>query len=294
MLSEAFRDFLGAGTIDVFVFVNLIAVGSLYLWGSRRTRTAWPSSATWCFMSGLAVLAVVYLGPLAAWSHTFFWVHMTQHLLVMMVAAPLLVLGAPTTLWFRASSDAGRRRWVVPTLRSPVVRVLTNPILTWMLFAGVLLGTHFTSFYNFALENHDADYLIEQPLYLIAAFLFYFPLIGANLQPRRPSHPARMVSLATMMIPEAIVGAVIYFSSVVLYPVFGRDRPFGPDPMADQQLSGALMWALVMVVDSGWLMVAAAEWFTSEERRGRHLDAVLAAEAISSVVPSAAVDDLRQ
>ena len=60
-----------------------------------------------------------------------------------------------------------------------------------------------------------------------------------------------MRSLASMMIPEAVVGGVIYFASVVLYPVFDSARPFGPDPKSDQQLSGALMWALVMVVSSG-------------------------------------------
>ena len=286
---------MAAGTLDVFALVNLIAAAALYLWGTRRTQSPWRTSATVCFLSGLGVLAIVYLGPLAAWSHTFFWVHMTQHLLVMMVAAPLLVLGAPTTLLFSASSDAHRRRWVVPVLRSRVVRILTNPILTWLLFAGVLLGTHFTAFYNFALENHDADTLIEQPLYLTAAFLFYFPLIGANLQPRRPSHGVRILSLATMMIPEAIVGGVIYFASVVLYPAFATDRPFGPDPKSDQQLSGALMWALVMVVDTGWIMVAAAEWFASEERRSSHVDAIVAAE--SSAIASNGSgrgNDLRQ
>jgi len=291
--TDSLGEFVSAGSVDVFILVNLIAVLTWYLWATTRTRTPWRRSATWCFVAGIVVLAVVYLGPLAAWSHTFFWVHMTSRCCVMMVAAPLLVLGAPTTLWFSASGDASRRRWVVPILRSRAVRLLTNPILTWLLFAGVLLGTHFSPFYEYALENHDADFFVEQPLYLVAAFLFYFPLIGRNLQPRRPAHAARMVSLATMMFPEAIVGGVIYFASAILYPTFAVERRFGPDPKSDQQLSGALMWALVMVVDSGWLMVAAAEWFASEERRGRHLDAQFAAEQ-KSAGASARVDDLRQ
>lgn len=154
---------------------------------------------------------------------------------------------------------------------------MTNPIITWVFFAAVLLGLHFTPFYNWALTNHDADQFIEQPLYLIAAFLFYFPLIGSNLQPRRPAPAMRLLSMALMMVPESIVGAVIYFASVVLYPAFPLERPFGPDPMGDQQLAGALMWALVMVVDSFWIMLAAVEWFNSEERSGRRIDAEIAA-----------------
>ena len=282
-MSGSLGRFLEEWAFDPFIAVNLLAALCWYGWASRRVNrrdpgAAWPIGKLACFVAGIAVLAVAYLGPLPAWSHVFFWVHMTEHLLVMMVAAPLLVLGAPVTLAFRASSPLTRRRWVLPILRSRTVRALTNPILTWLLFAGVLLGAHFTGFYEWALVNHDADVFIEQPAFLIAAFLFYFPLIGSNLQPRRPPHAVRLLSLALMMIPEAIVGAVIYFSSSVLYPAFDAPRPFGPDPLADQQLSGALMWALVMVADSFWMMVAAVEWFASEERRSRREDARFAAE----------------
>ena len=202
---------------------------------------------------------------------------MTQHLVVTMAAAPLLVLGAPITLAFRASGPRNRRA-IVRVLRGRVVRVMTNPILTWLLFAGVLIGAHFTAFYNWALTNHGASVLVEQPMFLIVAMLYYLPLIGTNLLPHRPTHAVRLISLGLMMIPEALIGAVIYFSPVVLYPAFDVERPFGLAALPDQQLSGALMWALVMVVDAFWMMWVAAEWFTSEERRGRRISAELAAE----------------
>ena len=277
---NSFLTFSKTGTFDLFIVVNLVLVGWWYLWAATRARLTgpWSSWKTVAFLTALILLAVTYLGPIAAWSHTFFWAHMTQHLVVMMAVAPLMVLGAPTTLWFQASSPASRRRWVVPILRSRTVRFLTNPYFTWILFAVVLLGVHFSGFYNWALNNHDVDYFIEQPVYFAAAFLFYLPLIGSNLQPKRPTHAFRLASLALMMIPEAATGAVIYFAPVMLYPFFNTKRPFGLDAFADQQLSGALMWALVMVVDSGWMMLAAAEWFTSEERKGRRIDREIADE----------------
>lgn len=284
--------FLGEWDVDVFVAVNLAAISIWYWWAARRVSrrdpgARWPRWQAVCFGLGMLLLAIGYLGPLPAWSHVFFWAHMTQHLIVMMAAAPLLVLGAPVTLAFRASSDRTRRRVVIPILRSSAVRVLTNPILTWLLFAGVLLGVHFTGFYEWALSNHDAGMFVERPLFLAAAFLYYFPLIGSNLQPRRPPHSVRLMSLALMMIPEAIVGAVIYFASAVLYPTFAAKRSFGLDPLADQQLAGALMWALVMVIDSFWMMIAAAEWFAGEERRGRRIDAEIAAETAPPSADSA-------
>jgi putative membrane protein len=276
--------FLAVWDFNVFIALNLAGAAAWYAWASRRVRqrdprSRWPVANAACFYSGLALLAAAYLGPLAAWSHTLFWVHMTQHLLVMMAAAPLLVLGAPISLAFGASSDETRRALIVPILRSRAVRVLTNPVLTWVLFASVLVGTHFTGFYDWALTNHDAGMFIEQPLFLVTALLYYFPILGSNLQSHRPSPATRLISMSLMMIPEAIVGAVIYFASVVLYPSFGPDRPFGLDPLGDQQLAGALMWALVMIVDSAWMMVVAAEWFTSEERRSRRVDAMISAEA---------------
>ncbi|MDD2817663.1 MAG: cytochrome c oxidase assembly protein [Candidatus Nanopelagicales bacterium] len=283
---NTFLTFFQTGTFDLFLLVNLVLMGYWYLWAVKRARLTgqWSRWKTFAFLTGLALLALTYLGPIAAWSHTFFWAHMTQHLVVMMAVAPLLVLGAPTTLWFQASSPHSRRRWVLPILRSRAVSWLINPYFTWFLFAAVLLGMHFTGFYNWALLNHDVDYFIEQPLYFIAAFLFYFPLIGSNLQPRRPSHSFRLASLALMMIPEAITGAIIYFAPVMLYPFFDTERPFGPAALDDQHFSGALMWALVMVVDSGWMMLAAAEWFTSEERAGRRIDREIAEELAAEIM----------
>jgi len=286
-VSESLGVFADRWALDVFILANLLVVAALYLRGVRVCRAnamPWPVRSTSCFLAGLVLLAIAYLGPLAAWSHTFFWAHMSQHLIVMMAAAPLLVLGNPITLWFRASSGATRRRIVLPLLRSRGVRWLLNPYFTWALFALVLLGTHFSPFYEWALRNHDADTFVEQPLYLVVALLYYLPLIGANLQPRRPSPAFRLVSLAAMMVPEAIVGAVLYFASRPLYPFYDQVRPFGLAPLPDQQLAGGLMWALVMIVDTGWMMVAAVEWFSDEERRSTRADRELAREGAQTHV----------
>lgn len=280
--------FLSAWGVNLFVAVNLAAATTLYVMGIRRVRYSTSSNrmrwARWkstCFFSGIAALALVYLGPIDAWSHTFFWAHMTQHLVITMAAAPLLVLGDPITLAFRASGPVNRRR-IVRILRTRTVRFLTDPIVTWVLFAAMLLSFHFTGFYDWVLANHGAMVLIEQPAFLIVAFLYYLPLIGANLLPKRPSHAQRLISLALMMIPEATIGAVIYFSPVVLYDGYDVARPFGLEALPDQQLSGAMMWGLVMVIDSFWMMWVAADWFSSEERRAHREDAEILRESSTS------------
>lgn len=270
--------FGGPWSLDLFTAVNLVLAAAAYLAGvrfrsRRHQRCPWPWYRTASFVGGLVLLAAVYLGPVAGWSHTFFWAHMAQHLAVMMAAAPLLVLGAPLLLLQEALPPESCDRWLTPALDSPVIRWLTDPIVTWLIFAGVLLGVHFTDFYDWSMGNHDAELFLQRPLMLTAALLYYLPLIGSNPLPRRPTPAVKLISLGAMMIPEAIVGAVIYFSPVVLYDTFANSiRPFGPDALTDQQLSGAIMWALVMVIDTMWMMVVAAEWFGAEEEKARRLD----------------------
>jgi len=78
----------------------------------------------------------------------------------------------------------------------------------------------------------------------------------------------RLMSLGLMMIPETALGAVIFLAPVTLYPSYVASvARVGGDALVDQQLAGALMWALTMVIDSVWMMVAAVEWWRSEERR---------------------------
>ncbi len=267
--------FLQAWNFDAFALVNLALAAAAYLGAQRRarirSRLRWPAWRTTCFLVGIALLTLTYLGPIAAWSHTYFWSHMTAHLVVTMAAAPLIVLGAPVALAFRAST-AAHRRAIVRVLRSRTVRWLTDPAVTWVLFATVIVGAHFSAFYDWALTNHGAMIIIEQPLFLGAALLYYLPILGGNLLPTHPSAGVRLASLALMMLPEALVGAVIYFSPVVLYDAYDVPRAVGLTPLQDQQLSGALMWSLVMVIDSFWMMWVAAEWWSDEERRGRRLD----------------------
>jgi hypothetical protein len=149
----------------------------------------------------------------------------------------------------------------------------------------VCIATYSDSHADYAVAAMEAgaDVFVEKPLFLIASFLYYLPMIGKNMLPRQTPASHRLASMSMMMVPEAVVGAVIYFSPVVLYSVFAEaHRAFGPDPKADQQLAGALMWALVMVIEAGWMMLIAVEWFTGEERKARKLDEEHSADIVVS------------
>jgi putative copper resistance protein D len=267
---------VGLWTPDLFVSANLVLLTCLYLWAVRRAGSRlgspWPRLRTVAFLAAMVLLAVAYLGPFTTWAHVMFWPHMAQHLVVMMVAAPLIVLSSPVRLTFLCLGDTGRRRFV-RVMRSAPAAVLTNPYVTWLLFAGVLLGVHVTPVMQWVITDHDAMNFVERPLYLAVSLLFYYPLIGTDLIARRPAPGLRLLSLGLMMIPETVLGMVIHFAPVPLYPAYVESgAALGFDPLADQKFSGAMMWAIAMVLDGFWMMVAALEWWRDQETLTRKLE----------------------
>ncbi len=276
--------FLGAWAFDPALDVSLGMAALLYAWGARTVSarhpdTPWSGRRSAYFLSGTALLWVVLQGPTGVFDDTFLWAHMVQHIVMVMVCAPLLLLGAPVLLILRVSSPQVRRKWVVPVLRSRLAYALASPVTTWLLLALVIVGTHFTPFFELALEDSNLHRFVEHPLYLGAALLYFYPLLPGNLAPRRVAPARRVLSLVLMMVPETMTGFFIYASPYVMYPFYAHvSRPFGPGALADQQLGGALMWAGSMLIDAGWVALAAHAWLRSEEARGRRSDAVLARE----------------
>jgi cytochrome c oxidase assembly factor CtaG len=269
---------LGSWTFDPVVVLGLLGAATSYLWAAARVTARdpdhpWLRRQTASFLGGLALTWVVLLGPVGAYDDTFFWAHMVQHLALMMVIAPLLLLGSPILLLLRASTPAVRRRWVLPVLRGRVLTALTRPLVGWVLFAGVLVGTHFSPFYEFSLEHPLVHEYVEHPLYLGTALIYYYPLLPGNPGPRRVPYSLRAVSLFSMMFPETLAGFFLYASSHVLYPFYlSADRPFGPLPLEDQRLGGAMMWGGSMIIDTVWVSLAVMAWLRSESRLARRID----------------------
>lgn len=269
---------LTAWTFDPLPCIAILGAAAAYGWAvrevnSRTSGRRWPARHTLSFMAALAITWIVLLGPVGVYDDTFFWAHMVQHIALMMLVAPLLLLGAPVLLVLRVSTPAVRRRYVMPVLRSRVMGALTNPIVGWLVFVGVLMGTHFSPFYEFALEHPLVHQFVEHPLYLFAALVFYYPLLSDAPGPRRVPYGLRAVSLFSMMFPETMTGFFIYASSSVLYPHFvAVHRPFGPSPLVDQQLGGSLMWGGSMLIDSVWVVLAVTDWLRSETRLAERID----------------------
>jgi len=261
--------------LDLWTMANLIFVGVLYFIGVYRLKKRgymWSPGRWISFSAALLLLFFAYIGPVGAWSHAAFWPHMSQHLIVMMLAGPLIILSNPVHLLFLNLNAAGRRQ-LVKVLRSKFVTVLTTPWVGWVIFATVLLGSHFGPVMNLTLTDHDFMMFIERPLYLGAALIFYYPLLGNDLIARRPNATIRVLSLGLMMIPETVLGMLIHFAPVTLYDAYVIAGPvYQIDVLADQKFAGAIMWAVAMVLDGFWMMFAAFEWWKEQENQTRKLE----------------------
>ncbi len=260
---------------DVWTAANLALLGILYFTGVFRVHRAggrWPIGRSVSFALALLLLVIAYLGPFGAWAHAACWPHMSQHLIVMMLVGPFIVLSNPVWLIFLNLSGEGRRK-LVRILRSRPVAIATTPWVGWVFFASVLLGSHFGPVMNLTIQDHDFMMFIERPLYLIAALVFYYPLLGNDLIAKRPDPSIRVLSLGLMMIPETTLGMVVHFAPVTLFDAYVEVAPlYGIDALTDQKFAGAIMWAIAMVIDGFWMMFAAFEWWRDQEKRTERME----------------------
>jgi cytochrome c oxidase assembly factor CtaG len=257
--------------------VGLAASGVLYAWGLVRlgigpASASFPRGRAVCFYSGLAVTYLALQSPIHAYSHRLFSVHMVQHLLLMMVAAPLLVVGTPIVLGLRACSPSIRKRFLLPVVRSRAAAVLSNPVVSWSTFTVVLWASHFTNLYEDALGS-EAIHGLEHVLYLTGAVLFWRPVIGLEPGPSRLSHPGRILYLFLAMPQMAFLGLAIYSSDTVLYPHYLISAAgLGTTALADQHLAGVLMWSTSMVLLLPALGYVLLGWMRQDARDAARID----------------------
>ncbi len=268
---------LTAWTFDPTVVAGLLAAGVLYLRGVRRVRhrDRRLTNRAICFAGGLLVLWIALQSPIDAYADTRLSVHMVQHLLLTMVAAPLLVLGAPVTLLLRAATPAFRRRWVLPLLRSRSVRLLTAPVVCWAQFAAVLWVSHFSPLYEAAVRN-DGVHALEHLLYVASAVLFWSPVVGVDPSPKRLSHPARLLYVFLAMPQSSFLGLALWGASRVVYPSY--QAALGAAALDDQRLAGTIMGSAGMLVMVPALGLVLLDWLAREEREAARADARLGVE----------------
>jgi putative copper resistance protein D len=225
------------------VTVLVVALAGLYLWGvvrvaRRHPKNPWPLWRTGMFLAGLAVIVIATQSGIGSYDDVLFWDHMIQHLMLIMVAPPLLVVGQPVTLLLHASRNP-LHTWVKLLLRSRLITALTWPPVGVVAYAATIVGTHLTGFMNLTMDHqwvHDS----EHALYLIVGYLYFLPLVGREPIRWRVSYPVRLFLLFVAMPIDAYTGVVLGSTGTAPFPMPARN--WGPSVLDDVHLGGAVMW----------------------------------------------------
>jgi cytochrome c oxidase assembly factor CtaG len=230
----------------------LAAAALLYALGMRKrvSRRRGPRSEAALFAAGLLALVLAYDSPLAALDDELFWVHMTQHMLLLTVAPPLILLGRPWATIARSLPAEGRRRvarglvrgaWSAP-LRS-AARRLTGPTPALVLFLGTLAAWHVPVLYDATLHSF-AVHELEHALFLATGLLYWSQLIDSPPFRSRLGLLQRALYATVGMAACSLLGIVLAFTPSPLYPGYADlvSRPGGISALADQHLAGGIMW----------------------------------------------------
>jgi putative membrane protein len=258
-----------------------VAVAALWYWGgARRTRlravgSSRRRSTPWrplSFACGLVTIVVALDSPLDRLADSLFWAHMLQHVLLMMVAAPLIVLGAPWLPFWRPLPLAFRRSLARAVAKSPSLawlrrgaRFVAQPLPAWLLFNVDLAVWHVPAAYDLTLRDGAVHYA-EHLSFLLLGMLFWIQVLDSKPFRTRLSPFGRAVYVAAGSVAAWLLAVVLMLATTPLYPAQDVGHR-GISALADQQLAagvmlgpGSIPYAVVVFY---WLYV----WLGSEEPR---------------------------
>lgn len=275
--APAFPDVLLAWSFDPLAIALIGTAALVYLRGVRVVDAAHPRSPvpgwrTVAFLAGLAAIALALVSPIERYETALISVHMVQHMLLQLVAAPLLLLAAPVTLALRAASPAVRGR-LLGVLHSRALRVATHPIIAWTAFVVVSWGWQLSPLYDLAAESTPLHY-VQHAVYLGVALLFWWPIVAVDPAPRKLAFPGRVAYVALSIPQNSFLGITLMNVQPSLYPHYWTQlRDWGPSFAEDLQIAGAIMWGMGAMAFVIALLLVLGAWMRAEDRRTRRWEA---------------------
>ncbi|MEU1621196.1 cytochrome c oxidase assembly protein [Streptomyces sp. NPDC005722] len=252
----------------------------LYGWGVVRLwrrGDRWPAGRVVAFVAGVLSIALVMCTALNDYGMAMFSVHMVQHMVVSMVSPILLLLGAPVTLTLRALPTAGRgrrgpRELLVALLHSRYLRVITHPAFTIPLFIASLYGLYFTPLFD-TLMGSRPGHIAMMAHFLAVGLVFFWPIMGVDPGPSRPSHVMRILELFAGMPFHAFFGIALMMASEPMIGAFQHPpASLGIDALDDQTAAGGIAWAFSEIPSVIVLVALLIQWYTSDQRQARRKD----------------------
>jgi putative membrane protein len=268
--------------IHVSVLIGTVYLAALYLFAvgpAREKYGWWPKPVTpWRRASYLGAVGLIFLslnGPLHTLSDEYlFSAHMVQHMLLMLIMPPFLLMGLPPWLIRKALEK--------PRVAS-VARVLTHPVVAYLAYNVTFIGWHIPQMYNWALVSHSF-HIVQHLMFMAVATMMWWPVVNPVPELEKiPTGPLLMMYVFAFGIPSTIVSAFITLSDSVFYPWYEiAPRVSSLSPLEDQRLGGLIMWIPGMLLFWVAISVVFFRWTKDEYRSwGRSSEAPPGRESVT-------------
>jgi cytochrome c oxidase assembly factor CtaG len=242
-------------------------------------RRRWPVWRTAVFLIGLAALLAALASPIDFYATVSFAVHMVQHMLLTVIAAPLLMLGAPIRPLLRGLPAWVRAGVVRPLARAHAVRafvhLLRHPLVAATLYVGGLYAWHLPNLYDAALLDARV-HVIEHAWFFLSALVFWSVVIDPEPFRATLGYGARLPYLLVLGAAQnTVLGGILSFSSRLLYTAYPAGATiFDMDRLTDQRVGGAIMWVVGDFVFLAAASVAFFLWLAEEEEMQRRRERI--------------------
>jgi cytochrome c oxidase assembly factor CtaG len=265
-MSPTLDALLGSWPFSPWLLADLLLPAVIYWRGwrilRRRDRRRWHPGRLTAFLAGLAAILLALASPIEPLAALLLQVHMLQHLLLMMVAPPLLWLGDPLFPLLRGLPRPVRIYWAAPLFRSRTLarlcRRLTHPAIALPLFVAATWLWHAPGVYDLALRS-PGWHLLQHACFLGTALLFWYPVVRPY-----PSHPRWSTwllfpYLLLADVQNTVLSALLTFSNHLWYPYYAQvPRLGGLSALDDQAAAGVLMWvpgSVVFLLPMFWIAI---------------------------------------
>jgi putative membrane protein len=274
------HDLWEAWAFDPGILIPLFLSLWLYIRGWRSSPAAITRSEAVAFFGGWTALFIALVSPLHPMGEALFSAHMAQHELLMVVAAPLLVLGRPLVPFLWALPMTWRRT-LGHAAKSKIVqgpwRALTNPLAAWVIHALVLWGWHAPSLFQATLTS-DLMHTAQHLSFLLSALFFWWAVLHERTGEAAGMHRGMaLLYVFTTAVHTSILGALLTFSPSLWYPAYAQTAPdWGLSALEDQQIGGLIMWVpagltyifAAMLIFTAWLRESEWRVLQRETERG--------------------------
>lgn len=271
------------GPFGVAVALAVVAAGVWYLRAATRVRAKgrhWGPGRTSAFLAGLLTIELALGSFVATWSMGSFAYHIWQHLLLMVVAPPLLALGAPSTLLLQTAPKPVRSAWL-RVLHSTPFAVLTHPVVVWFLYYGAMFAFFLSPALAFAMTHMDVMDLWNIGFFVGAA-CFWWPMVGLDPIPRwRMGYGMRFINLLIGVPFESFLGIALLTLTSPVAPMYTLDST---------HLGAGILWAATELFTVAALVPIFVQWSRADTRQARRDDARLDAAALAGTAPVAAAE----